>query len=70
MNVNVLVFNRFPKSFYPDVVQAQCPAVHADLDLMEYAGLQSPFAGVLASLFRVNDFGRSVGLELMRVLFA
>lgn len=62
VQVYILSLDGPPKALYPDIIQTPGPAVHTDLDFVGCAGLQPLFAGVLASLVRVDDFGRSVGL--------
>lgn len=61
VQVDVFPLDSPPEAFYPDIIQAPGPAVHADPDFVGCAGLQPLFAGVLASIVRVDDFGRSVG---------
>ncbi len=43
LSVNVLVFYRFPKSFYPDVVFGPAAAIHADLHFRVLNAGVSPF---------------------------
>lgn len=62
VQVDVFPFDGPPEALYPDIIRAPGPAVHTDLDFVRCAGLQPLFARVLASLVRVDDFGRSVGL--------
>ena len=61
VQVDVFPLNSPPEAFYQDIIQTPGPAVHANLDFVGRAGLKPLFAGVLASLVRVDDFGRSVG---------
>ena len=62
VQVYILPLDGPPKALYPDIIQTPGPAVHTDLDFVGCAGLQPLFTGVLASLVRVDDFWRSVGL--------
>ena len=43
LDVNILVFYRFPKSFYPDIVFSTAAAVHADLHFRVLRAGISPF---------------------------
>ena len=61
VQVDVFPLDGPSEALYPDIIQAPAPAVHADLDFVGRASLKPLFAGVLASLVRVDDFGRSVG---------
>ena len=61
LDVNVLIFDRFPKSFYPDVVLGAAAAIHADLHFRVLRASVSPFlARKLAALIRVDYFRYSV----------
>lgn len=61
LDVNVLVFYRFPKSFYPNVVFGAAAAVHADLHLRVFGTCLRPLpACKLATLIRVDDFGYAI----------
>lgn len=56
LNVNVLVFYRFPKSFYPNVVFCSAATVHAYLHLRALGTCLRPLlACKLAALVRVDD---------------
>ena len=56
MDVNVVIFNRSPKSFNPDVVLCPAAAVHANPHLRVFRTAFFPLpASKLAALVRVDD---------------
>ena len=60
-DVNILVFYRFLKSFYPDIVFSTAAAVHADLHFRVPRAGVSPFlARKLAALIGVDYFRYSM----------
>ncbi len=61
LDVNIVIFYRSPKSFYPDVVLCPAPAVHTDLHFRMLGARSLPIqAGKLTPLIRVNDFRYSI----------
>ena len=61
LDVNILVFYRFTKSFYPDIVFSTAAAVHADLHFRVLRAGVSPFlARKLAALIGVDYFRYSM----------
>ena len=63
VDVDVLRLNGTPEAFYPDVVLASSPAVHADLDTEALAGGQPQSACILAALVGVDDLRRAMGFH-------
>ena len=56
LDVNILVFYRFPKSFNPNVVFSPAAAVHADSHLRVLSACFNPsLASELATLVRVYN---------------
>lgn len=60
VQVDVFPLDGPPEAFYPDVVQAPSPAVHANFDSIRPAGIQPFFAGVLGTLVGVDNFRCSI----------
>ena len=61
LDVNILVFYRFLKSFYPDIVFSTAAAVHADLHFRVLRAGVSPFlARKLAALIGIDYFRYSM----------
>ena len=61
LDVNILVFYRFTKSFYPDIVFSTAAAVHADLHFRVLRAGVSPFlARKLAALIGIDYFRYSM----------
>ena len=56
IEVNVIVFQRPPEPFDPDIVQRSSLAVHRDLYSLLFQVLGPDGTGVLAALVRVQDF--------------
>ena len=61
LDVNIVIFYRSPKSFYPDVVLCPAPAVHTDLHFRMLSTRFFPIqAGDLTPLIRVYNLRCSV----------
>lgn len=61
LDVNIVIFYRSPKSFYPDVVLCPAPAVHTDLHFRMLGARFLPIqAGELTPLIRVYNFRCSI----------
>lgn len=61
LDVNIVIFYRSPKSFYPDVVLCPAPAVHTDPHFRMLGARSLPIlTGKLTSLIRVYNLRRSV----------
>ena len=61
LDVNILVFYRFLKSFYPDIVFSTAAAVHADLHFRVLRAGVCPFlARKLAALIGIDYFRYSM----------
>ena len=61
LDVNILIFYRFTKSFYPDIVFSTAAAVHADLHFRVLrAGVSPFFARKLAALIGIDYFRYSM----------
>ena len=57
LDVNIVIFYRSPKSFYPDVVLCPAPAVHTDPHFRMLGARFLPIlTGKLTPLIRVYDF--------------
>ena len=61
IEINVVIFNRSPKSFYSDVVFTASFAIHADFHIMMLCAFFRPVhTGKLTSLFGVDYFRNTV----------
>lgn len=59
--VNKLIFYRFPKSLYPDIVFSPTSSIHAYLHLwVSITSINPSFASELTALVRVYDLGCTI----------
>ena len=63
VDVDILRLDGTPEAFYPDIVLASSPAVHADLDTEALTGGQPQTACILAALVGIDDLRRAMGFH-------
>lgn len=62
IQVDVLLFDCAPESFYPYIVPAASASVHADPDSVAIKQIQPGLCGELATLIGIDDYGCPISL--------
>ncbi|NBO61825.1 MAG: hypothetical protein EBU82_12830, partial [Flavobacteriia bacterium] len=52
----IIVFDGFPKSFYPNIVGSSAFTIHSNFDLLTFYDFGPQVFCVLGTLIRVNNF--------------